>query len=445
MYVNLCISAKMSAGTNPSLPDHTSPYLNYRTSAAWNQATCLSLCRGSLDESNMYAKSVILHQYLFGYELPELILLLNQDGTLHAMGTKKKMQFLKPATVNGNVYLYTRNKHDNASTSLDDKNGDDDDEQLQELAKLVQESGKPPLVGTLLKEQQQQSTVSSKGLVGKWEHTLTQKGFEFVDCTPGLSFVLAVKDESELDLMKKSSVLSNKLMKHGCIPLLEQIIDESTSITHEALAQKLDDMIEDPSKIGLKLPKDDVASCYFPIVQSGGTYDLKVSAMSDTNALSFDIILISLGARYQNYCSTLSRTFLVDPPRAVSEHYELLTQLHDACQRAMRPGKPLKAVHKAAVDFLLREEKEDLIQHLPKSLGFGMGLDFRDGLLALSAKNPATFKAGMTFALVTSFANLKMSVSPTNVKDEENSVRILSCLSLLKAEFFSNSFFHPIS
>jgi nucleosome binding factor SPN SPT16 subunit len=390
----------------------------------------------------MYAKSVILHQYLFGYELPELILLLNQDGTLHAMGTKKKMQFLKPATVNGNVYLYTRNKHDTSSSStLDDNEGGgvgvDTDEQLQELAKLVQESGKPPLVGTLLKEQQQ-STGTSKGLVGLWENTLTHQGFEFVDCTPGLSFVLAIKDETELDLMKKSSVLSNKLMKHGCIPLLEQIIDESTSISHEALAQKLDDMIEDPSKIGLKLPKDDVASCYFPIVQSGGIYDMKVSAMSDTNALSFDIILISLGARYQNYCSTLSRTFLVDPPRSVSEHYELLTQLHDACQRAMRPGKPLKAVHKAAVDFLLREEKEDLIPYLPKSLGFGMGLDFRDGMLALSAKNPATFKPGMTFALVSSFANLKMPApSSGNIKEEDNSVRFNICNDMEKCNRLS--------
>ena len=64
-------------------------------------------------------------------------------------------------------------------------------------------------------------------------------------------------------------------MKHGCIKTVEEIIDESTVITHETLAQKLDDMIEDPSQIGLKIPKDDVASCYFPIVQSGGVYDLK--------------------------------------------------------------------------------------------------------------------------------------------------------------------------
>lgn len=35
-------------------------------------------------------------------------------------------------------------------------------------------------------------------------------------------------------------------------------------------------MIEEPSKIKLNVAKGLVESCYFPIVQSGGVYDLKV-------------------------------------------------------------------------------------------------------------------------------------------------------------------------
>ena len=369
-----------------------------RTTAAWNNATCLSLCRGQLDESNSYAKSVILHQYLFGYELPDLVMVLTLEGDLHVMGTKKKIEFLKPAAKESNsVHLYMRSK------------GDNNADNFQKLIEVIKNSGEnsKPIVGSILKES------NDSGLVGAWEQQFL-KGMELVDCSPGLSFVLAVKDETELDFMKKSSVLSNKLMKHGCITV-EEIIDESAVITHEALAQKLDDMIEDPSQIGLKIPKDDVASCFFPIVQSGGVYDLKVSAVSDTRNLSFDIILVSLGARYKNYCSTISRTFLVDPPKVVSEHYELLTGMHEACQRAMRPGKPLRNVYTAAVDFLNKEGREDLVRHLPKTLGFGMGLDFRDGMLTLSSKNPTTFKAGMTFSLISAFQNL-----PLSQKDREN-------------------------
>lgn len=75
----------------------------------------------------------------------------------------------------------------------------------------------------------------------------------------------------------------------------------------------------DPSKIKVDLPEGDAASCYSPIVQSGGTYDLRVSAASTEAKLSDDIIIVSLGARYKNYCSNISRSFLVDPPKKVQK------------------------------------------------------------------------------------------------------------------------------
>ena len=55
-----------------------------------------------------------------------------------------------------------------------------------------------------------------------------------VDMTHGLALVLAPKDDSEWDLMKKSSVLSNKVMKHGCMKRLEEIIEEEEIVTEMA-------------------------------------------------------------------------------------------------------------------------------------------------------------------------------------------------------------------
>ena len=72
--------------------------------------------------------------------------------------------------------------------------------------------------------------------------------------------------------MKKSSVLSNKVTKHSSIPKLESIIDGERKITHEAFAQNLDSILKDPAQIKLKVPKADVSSFYFPIVQNGGNY-----------------------------------------------------------------------------------------------------------------------------------------------------------------------------
>lgn len=42
---------------------------------------------------------------------------------------------------------------------------------------------------------------------------------------------------------------------------------------------------------------------------------VQISALSNDKALSFDVILVSLGTRYQMYCANASRTYLVDPSK----------------------------------------------------------------------------------------------------------------------------------
>ena len=44
------------------------------------------------------------------------------------------------------------------------------------------------------------------------------------------------------------------------------------------------------------------------MVQSGGRFDLKLSATSDAEDLAQEgVILLSLGARYASYCANLAR------------------------------------------------------------------------------------------------------------------------------------------
>ena len=229
-------------------------------------------------------------------------------------------------------------------------------------------------------------------------------------------------------------------MKHGCVKKMEQVIDAEEKITHEELAGHVDSILEDPAKISLKgIPKEDVQSCYFPIIQSGGEYDVRVSAQSTEASLSHDIITVSLGARYKMYCSNIGRTFLVDPPKKVSETYEVLLEMQEACLKAMVPGNPLKAVHKAAVQFLKDKGHEALVTKLPKNLGFAMGLDFRDSSLILSAKNPVTFRKGMVFCLSVSFHNVELSEGDREATPSNSAVSILissACVLVLTSNSF---------
>jgi nucleosome binding factor SPN SPT16 subunit len=54
---------------------------------------------------------------------------------------------------------------------------------------------------------------------------------------------------------------------------------------------------------------------YTPIIQSGGKYDLKISAESNADDLKSGVILASMGIKYKEYCSNISRTFLIGPDK----------------------------------------------------------------------------------------------------------------------------------
>lgn len=187
----------------------------------------------------------------------------------------------------------------------------------------------------------------------------------------------------------------------------------------------------DPSKINLKLTADTVESCYDPIVQSGGHYDIKLSAQSDTNYLTGNVILVSLGARYRNYCSTISRTFLVDAPTKVEKVYATLIGLYNVCLEKMVIGNELKDVYETARNYLNKKDPA-LLSHLPKTLGFAIGIEFRDSSLVLNGTNNTPFEAGMVFNLSIGLHNV-----PLSEEDKEGvpeAVKPLTVFSLLVSD-----------
>jgi nucleosome binding factor SPN SPT16 subunit len=394
------------------------------SSTVWNGADCLLLHRGPLNDDDPYQKSGLLHHWLFGYELPDTIILLRKDGNMWILATKKKCDFLKPAAdavpqkspIRSITFLLR---------SKDDANAKNYDILWKELSDARINADKRK-IGTFVKERE--GNIEGGGLLGPWEKKISEMiesdTSDLVDISAGVAYSMIVKDPDELDLMKKASVLANKVMKHGYVKRMEEIIDREETITHETLASYVEEIIEDPSKISLKVSKDDVQSCYYPIVQSGGAYDIRVSAQSTSANLSPDVIMISLGARFCNYCSNISRTFLVDAPKKVSDTYKILLEMQDACLAAMIPGNPLKAVYKAAVRYLQENDHEHLVERLPKNLGFASGLDFRESSMLLTPKNTAVFKQGMVFCLAVGFQDLELSEADRSVVNDKSPVSV---------------------
>lgn len=109
-------------------------------------------------------------------------------------------------------------------------------------------------------------------------------------------------------------------MKEHVMPKILSIVDEGKKISHSKLSEDFENAITSQlKKFKPKLPAtlntDFVDIFYPPIIQSGGVYSLKPSALSNNDHLDSGIVLCSLGARYKSYCSNVGRTFLFDPTK----------------------------------------------------------------------------------------------------------------------------------
>ena len=179
------------------------------------------------------------------------------------------------------------------------------------------------------------------------------------------------------------------------------------------------------------MSKDLVESCFFPIVQSGGGYDIKVSALSNKDKLSYDIVLCSLGARYKNYCANISRPYMVDAPAKVENTYGILVGAFDAALEQMIVGNEIKDSYEAAVGYITKKDPA-LLPHFPKTLGFAIGLEFRDGSMLINANNSTKILPGMVLNLSLGFH--KVPLSETDKAKAVPTIKRLNEFSLLLAD-----------
>ena len=152
------------------------------------------------------------------------------------LGTKKKTDFLSPAvnkipskSTIKSIELLVRNKEDNNAANF--KN-------LWEQAGIV--DGSKRKIGVFMKDHG--SNTTGCPCVSAFEDMLSEatETVELVDISSGLSFCMSVKDDTELDLMRKSSVLSNKIMKHGFIAKMEAVVDKDQVITRKYISSRID-------------------------------------------------------------------------------------------------------------------------------------------------------------------------------------------------------------
>lgn len=196
---------------------------------------------------------------------------------------------------------------------------------------------------------------------------------------------------------------------------MSQLLDEGKRMTHKALAAKIDAKIDDAKFFNklAKLPSEfdpqQIDWAYGPVVQSGGNYDLRLTATSDSNDLHAGIIIAGFGIRYKTYSAMIARTYLVDPTKSQETNYAFLLNIYDAVLKDVRDGTVAKDLYNKAVG-IIRAKRPDLEKHFLKNIGAGIGIELRDSNMVLNGKNTRTLKNGMT---------LFISIGLTDIQDPE--------------------------
>ncbi|KAI9857744.1 MAG: FACT complex subunit spt16 [Vezdaea acicularis] len=363
--------------------------------ASFGGVGSIIILMGKTEEGLGFQKNNAMHFWLLGYEFPATLFLLTIEK-LYIVTTAKKAKHLEP--LKGGkipIELLVRGKDAEYNAKL-----------FKQVVDIIQTTGKK--VGVIANDK------SSGPFVTEWKQAFAdiEKESELVDIAPALSSAaLSVKDESELRSMRNASKAAVAIMNPWFIEEMSEIIDAEKKISHATLSNKIDSQIDNKKffKTIPKLPSDFDSSqldwSYGPVVQSGGKYDLKLSAQPDENNIHAGVIIAGFGLRYKTYCSILARTYLIDPNKSQESNYKLLLTVHQAVIKDIKDGAVAKDLYNKAIG-LVKAKKPDMEKHFVRSVGSGIGIETRDSTLQLTAKSTRTLKDGMTLCITTGFQDI---------------------------------------
>eukprot|EP01135_Chromosphaera_perkinsii_P007045 Nk52_evm24s675 gene=Nk52_evmTU24s675 len=366
--------------------------------AYWKSSAKEGIFRGAdalvfgVGQSKSFQRISAFQIWLFGYEFPDIVMVCTEKAVYILASSKKIAYFeqLQNESAEIELKLLTRNKADGNA------------ENFGTLLKACSESKEGKKHGVIVKDQYEGSFIKT------WEEYVKKNGgdgAENVDISAALSVVLSTKDSDELTTIRESAELATAVMKNYFINEMEQVIDEEQQIKHTALSDKTEKVISEPSKVKNRLDADNVESVYAPIIQSGGKFNLKPSASSNDDNLHFGTIMCSIGTRNKSYCSNIARTFMVDPSKDQERAYEILLEIRSLVIKNLKPGTEIRSLYSGATS-LIKKRNESLLEHFTPTIGFGMGLEFREAPLLMNEKNKRQIQNGMVFNLALGFSNL---------------------------------------
>ncbi|MFH1750802.1 MAG: Xaa-Pro peptidase family protein [Candidatus Micrarchaeota archaeon] len=184
----------------------------------------------------------------------------------------------------------------------------------------------------------------------------------FIDAGAALRSARLIKDEIEISKIKKAVDIAEnafgKVVDDGII---------ETGVRERDIAAEL----------GYQIQKNGGTQSFPSIIAFGKNSAEPHYGTGDAKLRRGDFVLIDWGAKFQRYCSDLTRTFVFG--RANSKQQRMLELVEDAQEVAfnlMQDGVNGAAVHSAALDFINKSEFKGRFVH---ATGHSLGLEVHDG------------------------------------------------------------------
>ena len=131
-----------------------------------------------------------------------------------------------------------------------------------------------------------------------------------------------------------------------------------------------------------------------PIVAGGPNSADPHAAISDRRLQKGDFLLFDWGARYQGYCSDITRTFGIgEISDSQKEIYQTVLSANRAASAAARPGVTCGSIDDAARKVIVEAGYGNFFTH---RVGHGLGLEAHEDPY-MFAENLQILKAGMCF------------------------------------------------
>ena len=205
-------------------------------------------------------------------------------------------------------------------------------------------------------------------------------GLELLDVSESFAITRLVKDEFEINLIKKACGIADKVMEK-----IPQILHEG--MCEFELAAEIDYLLQ---KNGADKPAFDTISSF------GKNTSEPHYSHGDTRLNNGDFVLCDFGACFRKYNSDITRTFVFGKAiNTKKEMYETVLKAQSIGFDSIKPGLKACEVHDAVNFFIDGTEFKGRFIH---STGHSLGLAIHDGA-KISDTSPLMLEENMVFTV----------------------------------------------